>query len=497
MANKPLLLLILLLRIVFIHAQEQPWYESLTFITGYNGPHEVPFWMRSNQFGSVPPSGLSASFIGSIHKDYNSTIPKKFDWAVGTEFRLNAGKRSAYSTVGDPYWINLIEGYGKIRYGIFELKAGRFKDITGLCDTLLSSGSWAVSGNAPGVPKIEICIPEFVYIPFFDRLFAIKFGYVNGIMGNWYITNEKIANTPTFLMQHTFYGRIGKPDWRLNIYGGFNHQTVWGNEKEILGEDYKLSPFETFLYASIAKPYSNGDIENMRVGNHLGSIDIGATYDFNSIRVFLYRQFLYDAGALYYLANLRDGLNGLSLLNRKAPSGNIQWKKVVFEFLYTRNQAGEVWSPHTASIYENYYNNGYYPIGWSYKGIGLGNPFITPRTDMIEELPEEPDYSFTNNRVVLFHAGVDMDIYGWNIISKLSYSQNHGTYATSKSGKIWEGQNTEAPFGIFPETEQFSGYLCAAKDLNNNITIGLTLALDKGGLFENGFGVLGSIGIKI
>ena len=82
---------------------------------------------------------------------------------------------------------------------------------------------------------------------------------------------------------------------------------------------------------------------------------------------------------LFHFANIQDGLNGISLENKNTAAILFRWKKFLFEFLYTKNQAGEPWSPSYTSPYEPYYNHGQYIQGWSYKGVGLGTPFITPR----------------------------------------------------------------------------------------------------------------------
>jgi len=50
--------------------------------------------------------------------------------------------------VGNKSNFTLIEGYGKLRISVFEIRAGRTKEIIGLCDTSLSSGSFSISGNA-------------------------------------------------------------------------------------------------------------------------------------------------------------------------------------------------------------------------------------------------------------------------------------------------------------------------------------------------------------
>jgi hypothetical protein len=126
----------------------------------------------------------------------------------------------------------------------------------------------------------------------------------------------------------------------------------------------------------------------------------------------------------------------------------------------------------------------------------VGNPFISSPGTLKEGLPLTPE-TFDNNRVIAYYCGLLLSIYDWSVSTRLSYSYNYGNYQTSEEGKIWDGVNTELPFGIFPETKQFSGYLTASKELKKNITIGFSCALDKGGLFENGFGVIGRIGYRL
>src|SRR5690606_16014761 len=103
--------------------------------------------------------------VGFARKEYDPGEKKLFDWGASFEGRANLGQGSN---------LTLIEGYGKMRRGIFELRAGRSKEITGICDTLFSSGSFSVSGNNLGIPKIELSIPDYFVIPWFDQLFAVK-----------------------------------------------------------------------------------------------------------------------------------------------------------------------------------------------------------------------------------------------------------------------------------------------------------------------------------
>ncbi len=148
----------------------------------------------------------------------------------------------------------------------------------GLCDTTLSSGSWSVSGNNLGIPEVEVSVPEFFIIPWLGQLFAFKGNFSHGWMGDVLRDEAGIEEADTvqlksFLHQKSLYGRFGKPSWRFKLYGGFNHQVVWGNEQEYYNDDYTLSPIETYFYVITGKQYSNGSIQEERQGNHLGSID--------------------------------------------------------------------------------------------------------------------------------------------------------------------------------------------------------------------------------
>ncbi len=480
MTSKTILLTGMIALAQWLSAQDNLYSGRIELQGVYCGTDAVPFWIRSNQFGSVPPAGASIGLIGSVRKDYNTNKNLRTDWGFGAEGRLN---------VGNPTEFILTEGYGKFRYGIFELKAGRVKEITGLCDTLLTSGSWSVSGNARGIPGIQLAVPEYYTLPFFGELFAFKGSYMHGWMGNWNYYDSVVANTPTFLHQKMLYGRFGKPRWRIKLYGGFNHQVVWGDERDILGESYVLNNLETFLYVNAGTRYSKDTIRMTRIGNHVGSIDIGFTLEFEKIRLLIYRQSFFDAGALYYMANLRDGLNGICIEHKVNNGKLLHWKKLLLEVLYSKNQAGETWSPYTSSPYENYYNNAYYKTGWSYRGISIGSPFITPSHDLRKELPVTMFNYFDNNRVLAFHLGIHGNICKWELLGKMSFSRNYGTYLTATSGKVHGGELN----GVFPVTDQFAAILHGVRKLNKDYQIGVTLAFDKGHLYYNSAGLICSI----
>lgn len=96
------------------------------------------------------------------------------DWGASVEGRANIGHKSNFT---------LIEGYGKLRISVFEIRAGHTSEIMGLCDTSLSSGSFSISGNAMRIPKVQVGIPEFYSLPIFGKLFAFKGNYGQSLRG--------------------------------------------------------------------------------------------------------------------------------------------------------------------------------------------------------------------------------------------------------------------------------------------------------------------------
>lgn len=476
------LLLALLCSTPLLKAQAQfPYVRfGLEAQAGYTSNDHVPFWMRSNQFGSVPLSGGSASLIGSARVDYDSSKTKLFDWGASLQVRGNAGKGSN---------LTLIEGYGKVRIGIFQLQGGRIKEVMGLSDTLLTSGNYAISGNALGIPKVQISIPEYYPIPFLGRFVAFKGNFAHGWVGKTPVQYGDTNMTTTQFHQKSLYVRLGKPAGKLKLYGGFNHQVFFGDEKYVWSEKgfnrnrFKLSAWETYEHVVFGKVWNSS-----KVGNHIGSIDVGFEYDFKNLKLLAYRQTFYEVGGLAHLSNVSDGLHGISLTNKKTSTQKVRWNKMLFEFLYTKNQGGEAWSKVTPSGDEDYYNNYLYTEGWSYNQVGLGNPLITNRNDMRQGLPTYPKDYFTNNRVIGFHVGIDGSVNQILVRSMLTYSINRGTFGTSTVGHSTGKLHTPPIYGIFEPTSQFSGLVEIGKKLANGMQVSGVVAIDRGKLLYNSWG---------
>jgi hypothetical protein len=492
--------LILLVFSIQANAQSNPVKYELETQATLTTNGAVPFWMRSNQYGSIPLSGLSGSFIGRANKEYKKilgidTLNKKlFDWGFGFEGRANMGKGSNFQ---------LIEAYGKLKISALQLKVGRSKDVMGLNgDTTLSSGNFAVSGNSLGIPQLELSIPEYFGLPILNGLFSIKGNFVHGWLGKTKILDrlgtpgnpeyyKLLNNHPTsYFHQKSLYVRLGQPLWKLQLYGGLNHQVFWDDLKAAYESKLTLSKFETFKYVVLGKAYSTSSIPRSKIGNQLGSIDMAAEYNFKDAKITIYRQNFYDVGALSKFANIKDGLNGISIVNKKYKNKGFNWKKALFEFFYSKDQAGYPWSIPTASGDEDYYNNYYFSNGWSSKGLGIGTPLITPKNYAKNgQASDNFDY-FINNRIIAIHVGLNSEFKKWNFISKISYSWNYGTFATSIYGKSTGSKFAEPNLtNLFIPVQQLSFLLKSYKNLNNGYTLGLSTAFDQGNLLNTSIGL--------
>lgn len=461
----------------------------------------VPFWMRSNKFGSTPSSGLSSSFIGRINKvysPYTNSLEKKgraIDWGFGFEGRADLSNNSS---------AKIIEAYMKIRLAAFQIKVGRSKDFMGLNgDSTLSSGNFAISGNALGIPKFEVSIPDYFTLPVLNGFISLKGNFAHGWLGTTTIVDKINGISPsndvvfinernplTYFHQKSLYIKLGKPNAKLNVNGGFNHQVFWGNEKASLGPNFSLSSFKTLFYVITGKPYGTTDIPRSKIGNHLGSIDFSADYMFEKFKIQIYRQNFYDVGALSKLANISDGLNGITFTNiSTGRARRFQWRKMLFELFYSKDQAGYPWSVPTKSGDEDYYNNFYYLDGWSYKKNGLGNPFITAIKDARPGQAHTTNDFFLNNRVIAIHTGVLGSVYDWNFDTRVSYSWNYGTFGTSIYGSSTGDIRNPQTTNLFIPVNQLSFFLAANKILTNNYKVGFAFAFDSGKLLKSSQGL--------
>lgn len=397
----------------------------------------TPFLLRSNQYGLVPLESQVGFLSGNIRLEYDSlfTQTKKlrpFGFGYGFTPHINFGGKNQ---------MLIPEAYAKVRFKSFEFYVGRRREIQGLVDTLGTMGSYIWSGNALPLPKVEISIPNYTPI-IGNGLVSIKGNFAHG----WFGKGDSVQKV--LLHQKSLYVKIGKPNWKVRVIGGFNHQVQWGGaptkpffdniSKQVIskfGND-----FPTFLNAvsgvslsKSGKGWDNqtgvaGNEAGNRSGNHLGTIDIGMELRLKEGRLLVYRQSIFDDGSLFYLNNISDGLFGVSFKSSKPH--NIL-KNITIEYLNTTNQGGGYFFDQASELrgMDNYFNNSIYRDGWTYKNQTIGNSLIVPLSnlDLKSNSNENPNY-LINNRVSAINLNMFYSYKGFVANSQIVSSRNFGNY---------------------------------------------------------------------
>ncbi len=449
-------------------------------------PQQNPFWLRTNQYGTVPLKGSFGTARFGILRDYKprpDSAPKtrrsRFDWGFGVYAVANAGPTP---TPDDPALL-LPDAYAKIQFGRVELFAGNRREVYGLGDTLLTSGFVAWSGNALSFPKIQFHTPDYVAIGFTRNLVAFRVGYAHGWLTNAYIQGS-------YLHQKYLYGRFGKPTWRVRFYAGLNHQVQWGGRADyLINTDLSVDgtlPTSFRDYLSLITGRYPDDIQNgrftsfdgtNRVGNHVGSYDFALEWNGVHHQWRLYHQHIYEDASGLAFQNVPDGLTGLQYVNRSTRPVGFRVARAVVELLGTMNQSGSTFDI-TARYQggDNYFNNSQYIQGWSYRGHTIGTPLIAPRTAFSQTVNDFTGGGYyPDNRLVAYYAGLQgVFRRGPTVMLRASYSRNYGTY----------NQPYPSPF------PQFSGLLSAQWPFGGTkrTLLTTTVALDRGQLFPNSTG---------
>ncbi|MDQ6482598.1 capsule assembly Wzi family protein [Dyadobacter sp. LHD-138] len=262
---------------------------------------------------------------------YHPHNPRLFQWAAGVELATNYGKSK------DIFFLDL---FVSSKIGPVEFMAGQRKNTIGLLDSALTSGSLAMAGNARPFPRFQISIPEFLPLGFTNDLIAVKANYSDGRFGKSGILYGSVSSVPvTYFHQKSLYIRIGHTKSKIQLFGGINHQAIWGGEAKIL-PIYDLKPPKAYWYTITGKT-----LDYRKIGFHFGTIDLGIKWRKNEWSYFLYRQNIYETGSLFRIINFSDGLNGVKITRNKQSNNqknNFVINSVLFEVVNTQNQTNHL-----------------------------------------------------------------------------------------------------------------------------------------------------------
>lgn len=465
-------------------AQDQRIHQGHVEVGTLVASDHAPFWLRANQYGTVPLRNPVLRLGAGLRSDYrpadSSGHRRKTDWGYGLDAVVNTGATNQ---------LLLTEAYLKGRLGVFELYAGRRREVVGLVDTLLTTGSYIWSGNALPIPKIQVAVPTFTAVPFTNGVLAFMGTYAHG----WFENSGRIVKG-SYLHQKQFYLRLGKPTWRVRLFGGANHLVIWAGESDLIPSNFAVNgrlPSSINYYPDVVLGLRNSNaylndpnltsFEVNRIGNHLGTLDVAAEVDLNRWSILGYRQFIFDDGSLFRGTNLVDGLTGLRLKNRRAPGESaFSLRQLTLEYMYTYSQGGDLFIDNAKQRgRDDYFNHSQLVDGWVYYGHTIGTPFLMPYAEVRPTLPGRG--GIVNNRLGMIYLGMNaLLLRRWELTTRISYSRNVGTYAIPYPGTI----------------EQVSGLISVSRAVAwlGGTRLNAALAFDQGALLPNSVGL--SLGLR-
>lgn len=385
----------------------------------------TPFWMRSNQFGTIPiesPAGIIS--LGATGLWGDATQNRKPYFKASVEAVGNATRNSRFI---------LPEAYAAIGLGHGELYVGRRKEISGITDTLLTSGSYAWSGNAVPITQIRIGTKDYAPLKFTKGIISVNAFFSHG----WFTNTDSLQNV--YLHAKALYVRIGKPTWKVRLYGGMSHYVQWGGYSKYLGPGYAVNGHIASDWKAYKKALWPSSVENderytqfdtaNRSGNHLGSIDLALELSLTKSKMLFYIQRPWEDMSGVVFGNLPDGLYGVRWQNTStAPIKHFRIGQLTAEFMTTMDQSG----PKYPKGNDDYFHNYQYIDGWSHQRRVLGTPFITRWMDASPRWAKlrGPFNNFSmisNNRVQLLHIGaIGYFPSGISLRALASQSWNHG-----------------------------------------------------------------------
>lgn len=436
----------------------------------------LPFWMEANNFG-VPPNARNTAMIRQKIYSMPDSSHKRLRFSFGIDAAaLNGGETA----------IRLPEAYGQVNVGKIYLFAGRKKQVHGIGDTTLSSGSMTWSGNTLPIPQVQIGFSDF------QRLFN-GFYFKGHLAHGWY--GEQVYSKGSFLHQKSLYFRIGNNNSKIKLYSGVLHSVQWAGtpkydtyNQEGKVVDGKFAD-DWFTFSQVFFPraalvdttlgYSKFEVEN-RFGNHVGQIDFAGEINARNFTLRGYRQIPVETGrTIGSLSNLDDGVYGISITNKNKDSF---FEKLVVEYLYTLNQhsyhgliARLLKKPYKEFMNDAFlFNHAQYKDGWSYKGRIIGSPFLIPQKELRVERKIQNDFIFANNnRIRAAYIGFSGKLSNVQLLFKGSFSRNFGAISFPQSPV----NQYSYLFSANVPLRKIGGYFRT------------TIALDQGDLIYDNYGV--------
>lgn len=432
-----------------ILAQEQPnsldgsFSIGTQFNTNLGGFDEaLPFWLHANKLGLYD----QRSSNNVLYTEFSKPLFSGDRFSIQSSGRL-IGRVAEESTIG----IHTLSA--TLGYRFLKFRVGKFKDPIGMNYHPLSSGSMVYSNNAEPVPKLVLQTDGFVDVP-------LAQGYLqfSSYLSHGWFENARY-NKDVLLHQKYLYLKVNYK--MLEGIGGIVHNVQWGGVHPERGpQPRSLGDFWRVLWAKGADQESDapsGEISNV-LGNSVAAYDFNLRVNLDKFRLTFYRLFYLEDKVSTRFRSPWDGMWGAGIIK------NVEYpllKAFLYEHINTKRQDSFDYEPRgTAS----YYNNSFYPSGWTYKNRVLGNPLL---------LTDGSDYRPVYNNIIIAHHLGANGFLSPNIEWKAyyTYSRNYG----EKSDQIIERYDTPDRHHIRGEFRPLE----ELKKVNHSFYIGSSITLPR------------------
>ena len=404
-------------------------YEAEVTATVSDRAGQTPFWLISNRGGLGSVKTDFGYVRGAVHT--MGAIDRHWSWNAGVDL-VGSWRTEA------PFLIR--ELYGAIRYRDFQLTVGSKLESDRLVDQNLSSGDLLFSGNALPIPQAMLRMPDYMYIPGTKHWLGFKayisFGlYTDGDWQHSWVNPKLKYHKDILYHSKGLRLKIGNLDkFPVDFEGGLEMAAQFGG-KEMRGETvlrqfpHGFKDIIKIIFPSGGDSSAPTGEQTNVLGNHVGEWSARVNWHKpvgeGSMLSLYYLHFFEDHSMMFFDYVWHDGLLGVEAKLPKNPF----LSKFVYEYMYTKYQAGPVYWDHTPEIPEqvsgldDYYNHGVYG-GWSNWGMGIGNPLlISPLWNSDHSL------TFKCTRVISHHFGLSGDPtpqLNWRFLA--TYTRGWGRY---------------------------------------------------------------------
>ena len=403
---RQILLLFLISLTVPLFAQEKNGFApqfSLGETTLVSSGKDLPFWMSSNQDGTISlhnPTYLL--FQVGIRRGLERDSIKKWGFTYGGNLVYGLAGGSDFQP--NQYWLG-------VRYRSFILKAGAEADPVIYAGLSSTNGNMDNSGNARPVPGL--CLSTNGYLPF---LFAKSWFSFRGQYEEGFMLLDKQAVTNAHLHHKNLYLRSRlSPTLFLTV--GLEHYVWWGGNSPVLGPQPGWNQyFRYVLGLKGGKGATLSDQQN-EAGNGLGIYNVELKKDWLTFIASFYWNHPIEVPSDRDLSNTTDGLYGIHIGKKKKDSF---FTDFVYEFMKTNGRMG--YHGNTNSGSSDYFNHGEYTSGFTYFQRMMGSPLFVPTigADGISQ-------GFENNMIRMHHLGLGGNLGdGFTWKSLFTLSRNFG-----------------------------------------------------------------------